>query len=165
MHTSDSEKSIHQVRIERFMRLANQEVKLSPTLPSLEVRRLRAGLILEEALETIEALGFHVFPKNSDRSLSIGKLELEPLEIQPSTKDQEREMLVEILDGCADISVVNTGTLSACGVMDGPLLALVDMNNLAKFGPGHSFREDGKLIKPEGHKPPDIKNLIERLGG
>ena len=69
--------------------------------------------------------------------------------------------LVEIADGCADLSVVTIGTLSACGIADEMLLGVVDANNLAKFGPGHSIREDGKLIKPKNHKPPDIAQLLE----
>lgn len=33
-----------------------------------------------------------------------------------------------------------------------------------KFGPGHSIRADGKLVKPPGHKPPDIAAELARQG-
>ena len=70
--------------------------------------------------------------------------------------DQGDADLCAIVDGCCDLSVVTIGTLSACGVPDELFLKLVDENNLAKFGDGHSIREDGKLIKPSDHKPPAI---------
>lgn len=149
-------KSDHQLRVEEFMRLAGQEVPKSPALPSLEVRRLRAKLILEEALETIHALGFSI---NAD-FLDSRKLEnaycLELVDVGDPN-------LEEIIDGCCDIKVVTTGTLSACGLPDDLFQEEVDNNNLAKFGPGHSRRSDGKLIKPPDHKPPKIKELLETL--
>ncbi len=114
---------------------------------------LRANLILEEAKETIEALGFEI---NLVPVHEIGygtRKEATLIEkFEPNLK--------EIADGCADISVVTIGTLIACGIHDAELLKAVDRNNLDKFGPGHSIREDGKLIKPPGHKPPDILQIL-----
>ncbi len=52
------EQSSHQQRVEHFMRQARQPLPEEPSIPSEEIRRLRAKLILEEALETIKALGF-----------------------------------------------------------------------------------------------------------
>ncbi len=146
--------SAHQQRVEQFMKLARQAVPEEPTLPDEATRALRARLILEEALETCEALGFRLAdlegyflgPKQAVEYL------LPDRRLTPS--------LEEVADGCADLSVVTIGTLSSCGVKDRPLLEEVDENNLAKFGPGHSWREDGKLIKPPGHKHPDIKKVI-----
>lgn len=152
--------SDHQLRIERFMHLAGQEVPDRPTMPSLQVRELRARLILEETLETIKALGFRVYrdPKlaSPDAPMQIDTLKFE---------DCCRPNLVLIADGCADISVVTTGTLSACGIKDDSLLKIVDENNLAKFGPGGYRREDGKWIKPPDHRPPDIQGEINRQLG
>jgi hypothetical protein len=71
--------------------------------------------------------------------------------------------MVELVDGCCDLSVVTIGTLSACGVSDDPFLMEVDQNNLDKFGDGHSYREDGKLIKPPDHQPPRIEELLEDI--
>lgn len=134
----------HQQRIDDFMRLAGQALPEDPALPSKEILLLRAKLILEEALETIDALGFHMMP--------LGDL-------QPNEKPAD---LVLAIDGCADLSVVTIGTLSALGVDDEPVLRLVDANNLAKFGIGGHRREDGKWVKPENHKPPDIEAEIRR---
>jgi len=54
--------SIHYNRIKEFMKLAGQDTPKKPIEPSSEIRKLRAKLILEEALETISALGFEVYP-------------------------------------------------------------------------------------------------------
>jgi len=104
-------------------------------------------------METIDALGV-VLTVSFDSLTGNGRSE-------PRFDISHEPDLIEIADGCADISVVTIGTLSACGIDAEPLLELVDRNNLAKFGPGHSRREDGKLIKPPGHKPPDIAGLLE----
>src|SRR5690606_27317494 len=68
--------------------------------------------------------------------------------------------MLELADGCADLSVVTTGTLSACGIADKALLEEVDRNNIAKFRDGVKKREDGKVLKPEGHQPPDIRRVL-----
>jgi len=148
-------KSAHQVSVEEFMYKAGQEVPSTPTMPSLEIRRLRAKLILEECLETIDALGFvaEVLIKESAMGMT------EPILVQGNNKPN----LVEIIDGCCDIKVVTTGTLSACGLPDDPFQYEVDSNNLSKFGPGHSIREDGKLVKPPGHQPPAIQETLEAI--
>jgi predicted HAD superfamily Cof-like phosphohydrolase len=134
----------HQLRINEFMRLAGQELPDKPCVPSFEVRKLRARLILEEALETIHALGFQV---------------LDGMHIAPSGEPN----LIEIIDGCCDVSVVTIGTLSACGIPDGVFLNEVDQSNLRKFGPGGRRREDGKWLKSSDWVPPDIAGILERI--
>lgn len=153
-------KTSHQLRIEGFMRKAKQGLPEFPTEPDSSTRILRAKLILEESLETIwKGLGVKVY-RQLDEHESI---EIKEEGLQFAVSSDLGFDLIETIDGCMDISVVTTGTLSACGVPDQPFLELVDKNNLAKFGPGHSYREDGKLIKPPGHKPPDIQGLLESL--
>lgn len=78
-----------------------QETPNKPCIPSLEVRKLRAKLILEEALETILALGFEIdFNYKCDEEWD---------EVAPNLK--------EIADGCEDLKVVTEGTLVACGLL------------------------------------------------
>jgi predicted HAD superfamily Cof-like phosphohydrolase len=135
------------------MELAKQNVPDKPSIPSDDILRLRASLILEEALETIDGLGceilydgIHTINKNNFSIVNVKKADL-----------------VKIADGCADISVVTIGTLSACGIPDEKLLQIVDENNLEKFGEGHTIREDGKLIKPINHQPPNIKDFLKNV--
>jgi predicted HAD superfamily Cof-like phosphohydrolase len=144
-------RSEHQQRVDEFMRLANQELPETPVMPGEAVRKLRANIILEEALETIEGLGFRI-----RKPYDGFEFELEALTCGPD--------LVLAVDGCADLRVVTTGTLSALGVADLAVQEEVDKNNLAKFGPGGYRREDGKWMKPPGHQPPDILGVLEKMG-
>lgn len=178
-------RSEHQKRIDEFMRKAGQEVPKTPSIPSDEVRRLRANLILEESLETVEALGFEAEVTYNQRKRTV------------TLHARRTPDLVEIADGCADISVVTIGTLSACGISDQELIEEVDRSNLAKFElpqcPDHpggilhhlgsgcyactvvekgaqcSVRAVGPYRSPEGKwvkapywKPPRIKEILER---
>lgn len=147
------EKSNHQQRVERFMAFAGQDVPEMPSIPPSDVRVLRARLILEEAIETIRALG-------CDVTVDPGNLEYIVVDapwIEPN--------LIEIVDGCCDIKVVTTGTLSACGIKDTEPQRLVDEANLKKFGPGGHRREDGKWVKPPDWVAPDWVKEIQRQKG
>lgn len=181
-----AEKSTHQQAVELFMSKAGQELPTKPTVPSPEIRKLRAQLILEEALETIEALGFEVEYWDYELHLKPGK---EPI-------------LTDILDGCCDLAVVTTGTLSACGISDIVPQDLVNYNNIQKFdgwttnemlsygiakslieieefaGKQSSFSnfswtklttgkylvksKQGKLLKHPSHKKPSLGDELER---
>lgn len=144
----------HYKRIKDFMKLAKQKTPDKPTGLSDAEALLRARLILEEAFETVRDLGFDV--KSIDSSLPLDKSNIKV--------EKARDFnMVGVIDGCCDISVVTIGTLIAMGVPDDPFLRLVDENNLQKFGPGHSIREDGKIIKPIGFKGPDIEGLLKSI--
>jgi len=145
-----------------YARVRQLNAKIDPdsapseiTMPNAATRELRARLILEEAMETIDALGVSVMNSKFNRNVTFSDLGLE------ATHEPD---MVEIADGCADVSVVTIGTLVACGIPDRGLLELVDSNNLAKFGPGGYRREDGKWIKPPDHKPPEIARYLHRIG-
>lgn len=138
-------KSIHQEKVELFMKKAGQDVPDKPCIPDEKTRILRAKLIFEEAMETIEALGISIIPL-MDKVRYVADLKPD---------------LIKIADGCADIKVVTTGTLSACGLPDEEIQDTVDDANLRKFGPGYKIREDGKLIKPPDFQPPDLKSIID----
>jgi predicted HAD superfamily Cof-like phosphohydrolase len=155
MHRFARTKTFHQSAIDTFMRAAKQNLPEEPTLPDAVVRQLRAKLILEEALETIEALGFGIGVEVGDHAITMRNVRFYATSVGN---------LLKIADGCADLSVVTIGTLSACGICDHDLLMEVDRNNLNKFGPGHTIREDGKLVKPPGHKPPNILEVLRTQG-
>ena len=144
-------RSDHQKRVDEFMKLAGQELPRIPVMPGGAVRKLRANIILEEALETIRGLGFEV--------------RIRPFDLEFDLVETCTPNLIEAVDGCADLRVVTTGTLSALGVSDISLQEEVDRNNLAKFGPGGYRREsDGKWMKPPNHQPPDILRVLKAQG-
>ena len=139
----------HYKRIRAFMQKAGQDTPATVTVPDADTRLLRARLILEEALETTEALGVEV--RLRGKAVSFDDCEMETV----GEADLEG-----VVDGCADISVVTIGTLIAFGVEDEPVLAEVDQANLRKFGPGSYTRADGKWIKPPDWQPPDILGVL-----
>jgi predicted HAD superfamily Cof-like phosphohydrolase len=143
-------KSVWQRRVEKFMGNARQEVPKKVVLPNEGTRRLRAALILEEALETIEALGFTATGP-SGYQITAGSTDFLP------TGEPD---LVEIADGCADIMVVTLGTLSACGIADESVMMEVLDSNDSKFAEGHYINEIGKLVKSPLYRPARIDQVL-----
>ncbi len=148
----------HYTRVAAFMRQAGQDVPAAPLIPDEATRLLRAKLILEEALETVKALGVGVRVTTEDGQ----EIDFSHVDHLDFFADGDVE-LEGVVDGCADISVVTIGTLIAFGVDDEPILEEVDHANLRKFGAGSYAREDGKWMKPPGWTPPDIRGVLERL--
>ena len=131
------------------MQKAQQSTPSEVTIPPACTRTLRAKLILEEALETVQALGV------------TARLGGEPITIDSCGFLADREVDLEgVADGCADISVVAIGTLIAFGIDDEPLLEEVDEANLRKFDDGGYRRDDGKWMKPPDWQPPDIAGVL-----
>lgn len=135
----------HLDAVRLFMDKAKQTTSFVVRCPSPEERILRAKLIYEEAMETIEALGVdHILGKFVD----AGEKNYNP---------------VAVLDGVADLSVVSCGTLISCG-LDGVFpeaLERVDRNNMEKVGLGSVIREDGKVMKPPNYKPVYLDDLVD----
>lgn len=120
-------------------------------VPTSKERLLRAKLIFEEALETIEALGVKVdFDYNNYYFDDIGEHNYVP-------KD--------VLDGVCDLAVVANGTLLSCGLhlVFEEALQRVDENNFSKVRDGVIRNADGKYQKPPGYKPVVLDDLIERI--
>jgi predicted HAD superfamily Cof-like phosphohydrolase len=111
------------------------------------VRRpvLRAMLILEEAIETVEAI------------LGV-KVEWR---VDIPSEDEIESDLVEAIDGMCDILCVVYGTAVEFGVDLAPFWNEVHHTNMAKRG--GPVREDGKRLKPEGWKPPRIAEILESM--
>lgn len=68
--------------------------------------------------------------------------------------------LVGVADGVVDCIVVLLGTANAYGIDIQPLWDEIHRTNMAKENGG--IREDGKVLKPVGWIPPDIKGLLEK---
>ncbi len=153
----------HQYRVQQFMEKAGQEIPDQPTIPDFEVRKLRARLIFEEAMETIEAMGIsirhHIVHSNNEIWLdsfhSTYRVEF---------LNKGECVIEDVADGCADLSVVNEGTLLAFGIRDNPLLQEVDEANLRKFRGDAHRDEGGKWIKPSDWQPPNIAKVLEDQG-
>jgi predicted HAD superfamily Cof-like phosphohydrolase len=105
-------------------------------------RELRAALILEEALETVAALGFRYIP------LRMDKLDLRAV-AEPDWP--------LVLDGLCDLLYVTIGTAVELGIDLDPFFEEVHRANMAKVGGGYDA--NGKTRKPEGWQPPRIEEL------
>lgn len=103
--------TLEQKQVKDWMTAFGQECPEKPTIPSLEVRKLRAKLILEEALETIWALGLQA----EITSIHAHSLHTQDIAFYEHSKEAN---LLEIADGCEDLKVVTDGTLVACGLVD-----------------------------------------------
>lgn len=157
------EKSGHQRAVEEFMRRAGQLVPPLPMEPSAQVRLLRARLILEEALETIQrGLGIRISTWLSREDVTAMEAEIRFDRLSFDIDDMFS--MADTVDGCCDLRVVTTGTLSACGVADVEPQAAVDRANLEKFGPGSWQDEHGKWRKPPGWQHPDMDGILKRQG-
>lgn len=156
----------HYCRVRKFMEGVKQAVLDAPGLPDENTRVLRARLILEEALETCDALGVRVTEGRGETDLTLGdnfdKLNFDVFTDETEETKKEPD-LVQIADGCADISVVTTGTLVSCGISDGPLLREVDDNNLLKLAKG-TVDAHGKLTKHPDHPAPNISTVLKVQG-
>ena len=155
-------RSKHQLRVDKFMLKAGQEVPIKPkdNIDS-STRKLRAQLILEEALETLEALGCEVWVsnKNQDSHTSLSSNDVD------INIDCNGELdIIKTIDGCLDSRVVTTGTLSTLGVDDEDVQEIVDQKNLEKFGPGSYTDDNGKLQKPKDFIGPEqeISTYIDK---
>lgn len=149
------------------MRAAGQRVPETPTTElTPEERILRAKLMVEEVLETCNALGVQVhFWGQAINRGHTGTQDWAGPAIQPSDYKIVGDLdLVEAVDGCCDVKVVTTGTLSALGVSDDSVQEEVDKSNLRKFGPGGYKREDGKWIKGPDWRPPRLLEILIEQG-
>ena len=112
--------TIEQNKAKTFMTTFDQEVKTTPSIPSSKIRWLRAELILEEALETVRALGFNV------------KIELDTYKFRLA-KNLDCN-LIEVADGLADLHYVGyCSTALAFGIDMEPIFAEVHRSNMSKL--------------------------------
>ena len=121
-------------KVEEFQNATDQIVNHEPSLISTKEANLRYELMAEENKEYFAAC------INKDK--------------------------VEILDACVDMLYILSGTINSNGLQDliEPAFNLVHLNNMTKVGTdGKVLRNpNGKILKPEGFKPVDLKQLFKQ---
>lgn len=134
---------------------SRQSIPNDAGIPDLETRRLRAKLILEEAFETVEALGFAVTGRSGKSEIVLDPKRLYLVELSKGLN------MEDAIDGCIDTMYVCVGTLMAMGVPDLPFVDEVCRANEEKFPNGKPIvNGSGKFLKPEGWNPPDILGVL-----
>jgi predicted HAD superfamily Cof-like phosphohydrolase len=153
-----------QEQVIEFHRVFDHPIAESPTVPPDERVRLRARLILEECLETIEAL----FDANS-RFVTVSMVEVDAASYLRGAREALNVLinqatvhvrLESFADGLADVDYVVEGSRIEFGLEGGGIAREVHRSNMAKKGGG--TRADGKSEKPPGWTPPDIAGVIRK---
>lgn len=72
--------------------------------------------------------------------------------------------MIEIADACADLKWVIEGLEHTLGIPQQEVWDEVARSNLSKISASGKVekREDGKVLKPEGWTPPDIKSILKK---
>lgn len=99
-------------------------------------------------------------PSPENYEMYLGLISEEYQELQEAVSDQDK---VEQLDALVDILVVTMGAIRAAGFDgEGAWREVMD-TNFAKIDPDTGKvrkREDGKVLKPEGWKAPELAQFI-----
>jgi predicted HAD superfamily Cof-like phosphohydrolase len=93
----------------------------------------------------------------------VGLIEEEKKEFEKALRENDR---VEQLDALIDILVVTIGAIHSAGFNGESAWQEVMRTNFAKVDPETGKvrkREDGKVLKPEGWQPPNLKPFTEVL--
>lgn len=144
----------HEERVIAMMRGFGQRTPDAPTLPTTQERERCFRLLLEEVLEYGAAAGLQAVTHAGDgQTLMIDDLAILGTDDDPS--------LLDMVDACADISVVNTCAFAAMGIRMQPVLERVDENNLAKVATGTLDPVTGKFCKHPDHVAPDFASVVE----
>jgi predicted HAD superfamily Cof-like phosphohydrolase len=97
-------------------------------------------------------------PDPAERDLRVKLLREEFREYIDAETDHD---LVEIADALADIIYIACGTAVSYGIPLDDVFAEVHRSNMAKLVDGKVIRRaDGKVKKPEGWTPPDVKGIL-----
>ena len=99
------------------------------------------------------------FPDSKTRILRMRLLSEEFVEYNTAEHDNN---FIEVADALADLIYIACGTAASYGIPLNTIFEEVHRSNMAKLVDGKPLkREDGKIIKPEGWKPPDIEKIIK----
>ena len=122
-------------KVRAMCRAFSHEIKDTPALPSERTRDFRVLLLEEEFDEYLDA--------------------------------EQSNDIIKIADALADMCVIILGTAAAYGIPLAEVFDEVHRSNMAKVGPDGTFmrREDGKVLKPEGWMPPNIKAILKTKEG
>jgi predicted HAD superfamily Cof-like phosphohydrolase len=136
-----------------FHRAMSVPVSHEPKVTSDDRVRLRCALLAEEFFETLGSMLVLESTIDKDaRATVMDACKFAVVEVD----------MVGLVDGLADLDYVVEGTRLEFGVDGAPIAAEVHRANMAKIG--GPVRADGKRLKPEGWKPPNIAEELCRQG-
>ncbi|MCP2015486.1 putative HAD superfamily Cof-like phosphohydrolase [Deinococcus sp. HSC-46F16] len=130
-------------RVTQLHRAFGFTVPEQPTVPSPDLLKLRRTFIREEASELEAEFTALLTQLQAGEPVSPG--DLTPLAHE-----------------LTDLLYVTYGALTTLGIDADAVFTEVHHANMAKLGGPR--REDGKLLKPEGWQPADVRGVIEGQG-
>ena len=129
-------------KLHEFQTKFKSDVGVQPTEHKFKVvALLRVGLLIEELSEFQQAVS---------------------TVIHASNKDEEKEGLVEMVDGITDLLYVVIGTAVALNINIEEAFNEVHRSNMSKLDANGEpiFREDGKILKGENYSPPELERFV-----
>lgn len=136
--------------VSQFHRIAGHPRPTRMMMPSDKDAQRQLNMILEEATELSNALGYRV--KQYDHAL--------PPFVVPQSK-RPNVAPEKVVKELCDLLYVTLSLAVTMGVPLSRFFTEVHASNMTKIG--GEKRADGKLLKPVGYKEPDIKTLLEEL--
>jgi predicted HAD superfamily Cof-like phosphohydrolase len=138
-------------QVAEFHRAFDAPVHGTPRVPPQERIELRLRLIAEEFCELLGACGCD--PR------TVGMVQHE---IAHAMMTELKANIVEVADALGDLDYVIEGTRLEFGIDGAPIADAIHRSNIRKAG--GAVREDGKIQKPEGWAPPDIRGCLIAQG-
>ena len=122
-------------KVKTFMESFGQEVKDKPTVPPEDIIQLRLNLINEEFIELV----------NATQESTTGDCEL-----------------IDVADALADLLYVVYGTGHAFGIDLDKCFQEVHESNMSKLDNNGKpiYRLDGKVLKSDTYRPPNLKKIL-----
>ena len=140
-------------KVKQFYEAMGSPVATRPTMPDEATRVLRCRLLLEETMEFIHASGCSAMATGTINGFLTGAVIRSTHEPKLPDMAQENEDVVYIAMG-------NRGVMGT----DVRVFDEVHRANMAKVGPdGVRKDERGKVLKPDGWKPPDVARVLREM--
>ena len=119
----------------------------------------------DKLVEFNEAFGIQYLadPNIGDNELSELRIRLLEEEVQEYAEAVRNNDLVEVLDALGDIAYILAGTILNHGMQEiiDDAFSEIHRSNMDKLVDGKALkRDDGKVIKPEGWQPPNLKQFL-----
>jgi predicted HAD superfamily Cof-like phosphohydrolase len=121
--------------------------------------------VFKDVLDFTKAFGLpeNDKPKIIDTDIRELRINLLMEEVDEYLTGEQTDDIVEIADALIDLIYIAVGTAITYGIPFEKVWNEVHRSNMAKLGPNGEVlrREDGKVKKPEGWQPPNIRSILE----
>lgn len=139
-------------KVKLFHVATNSPVLPRPNIPPYDRIRLRAKLIIEEALECVGALLGH----DEQQTKAFVALNCQAIDMELDPKPDLKKVAKEL----ADLEYVTHGTSLELGLPSQSVFDATHENNMLKVKNG-TRREDGKLVKAKDHPNVDVGYILD----